>query len=230
MKILLIDYGVSAERTTYDSLLGAGYTVEGFSAGSDGLQALATNSFDLMVLDWSLAHVDGLSLLRKVRAHNCSLPVLILSARDEVAERVAALDHGADDYLVKPCHAEELCARLRVLIRRNAGRASPTIEYGPVVLDPAAHSVTCHGQPIALAAREFAVLQLLLENEGRVLSREQIEERLYGWQETIESNTTEVHIHHLRKKLGKDLILTVRGVGYKVPKRRAPSSGWSSPF
>lgn len=196
----------------------SGLTVDWLMDGGGALQALMSESFDLMVLDLGLPKMDGLTLLKKLREEGDKLPVLILSARDTVSDRITGLDHGADDYLVKPFDLEELQARVRALLRRKADRAAPQIKYGSLVLDPASRTVTFKGTPVALPAKEFVLLQLLLDNPGRVLSREQIEERLYGWRDTVESNTTEVHIHYLRKKFGKELIVTVRGAGYMVPK------------
>ena len=144
--------------------------------------------------------------------------MLILTARDTVDERVEGLDAGADDYMTKPFDLDELSARVRALLRRRSGRAAPMLIHGDIILDPAAHSVTSKGEPVSLSHREFSLLQLLLERAGRVLSRQHFEESLYGWDEEIESNTIEVHIHHLRKKLGPDLIRTVRGVGYTIDK------------
>jgi two-component system response regulator QseB len=143
--------------------------------------------------------------------------VLILTARDTVPDKVIGLDTGADDYLVKPFDLYELTARLRAILRRHSGRATSPLEYGNLLLDPAAHVLTQNGQPVALSQREFVVLQTLLENVGKALSRTRLEESLYGWDDLVESNAVEVHIHHLRRKLGKDLIRTVRGVGYLLP-------------
>jgi DNA-binding response OmpR family regulator len=180
--------------------------------------ALKVEHYDLMVLDIGLPGRSGLQVLQHLRDSGGQLPVLILTARDTIQDRVLGLDSGADDYLVKPFDLDELSARLRALYRRHAGRASPTLQHGDIELDPAAHHVTRAGQPVAISPREFVLLQALLENAGRVLSRAQLEETLYGWGEEVESNTVEVHIHHLRKKLGQPLIRTVRGVGYMVEK------------
>jgi DNA-binding response OmpR family regulator len=146
------------------------------------------------------------------------VPVLILTARDAVADRIAGLDAGADDYLVKPCDLGELAARLRALIRRSAGRAAPAIEIGPLAVDPVAHAVTYRGQPVELSGKEFALLHELAREAGRVLSKEQLVQRLYPWDEEIESNAVEVHIHHLRRKLAPEVIVTLRGVGYFLPR------------
>ena len=148
------------------------------------------------------------------------MPVLILTARDTVADRVAGLDSGADDYMIKPFDLDELLARIRALLRRRAGRSAPVITYGEIVLDPASYTVTKAGTPVEISQREFALLQEMLENQGRVLSRASLEEKLYSWNEEVESNAIEVHIHHLRRKLGSQLIRTVRGVGYVIDKPR----------
>ena len=154
-----------------------------------------------------------------MRLRGNRIPVLVLTARDTVADRVKGLDSGADDYLVKPFDLDELAARIRALLRRQSGRAAPTIEFGELRLSPATHEVTFQGKPLPLSAREFALLEVFLDRPGAVLSREQLEEKLYGWGEEVESNTVEVYIHALRRKLGQEFIKNVRGVGYMVPKR-----------
>lgn len=203
----------------------AGLKREGFAldwvhdAGA-AAQVLGTEPFDLLLLDLGLPGTNGLTLLKSLRARGTALPVLIITARDAVSDRVAGLDAGADDYLIKPFDLDELAARIRALLRRKAGRSSAGVAHLGVVLDPASHRVTQDGVEVALSPREFALLQLLLERPGTILSRSQIEERLYGWGEEVESNAVEVHIHGLRRKLGAQFILTVRGVGYRV--RPAP--------
>jgi two-component system response regulator QseB len=172
-----------------------------------------------VLLDLGLPRRNGLDLLRDARRRGLDVPVLVLTAQDAVEDRVAGLDAGADDYLVKPFDLDELAARMRAVQRRRAGRASAVIEHGRLRLDPAAHEVRLDGQPVALSAREFALLAALLEHPGRPLSRARLEERLYGWTEQVESNAVEVHVHALRKKLGPDVIRTLRGVGYVVPER-----------
>jgi len=218
MRILLVEDDPTLGNGIRGGLERTGLTVDWLMDGGSAAQALLTETFDLVVLDLGLPKMDGLSLLKKIRDEGNKVPVLILSARDTVLDRVAGLDHGADDYLIKPFDLEELYARVRALLRRKADRAAPAIKYGDLVLDPAARTVLFKGSLAAIPAKEFVLLQLLLENTGRVLSREQIEDRLYGWRQTVESNTTEVHIHYLRKKFGKELIVTVRGAGYMVPK------------
>jgi len=193
-----------------------GYTVDWVKDGQSAENALLDNEFDLVVLDIGLPTKTGLEVLKQIRSSGRHMPVLILTAKDSVQDRVTGLDSGADDYLVKPFDLEELCARLRVLQRRKAGRAAPMIEHGDVSLDPAAHKVYLKGEPVALSMREFALLQHLLENVGRVIPRARLEEKLYGWDAEVESNSLEVFVHHLRKKLGTELIRTVRGVGYMI--------------
>ena len=178
--------------------------------------ALETTSYALVLLDLGLPKKDGLAVLHGWRRRDLTVPVLILTARDAVPDRVKGLDSGADDYLVKPFDLSELLARIRALLRRQAGRVRELVEIGGVRLDPAAHTVEYQGQPVALSAREFALLHALLEQPGVVLSREQLEEQLYGWGEEVESNTIEVHIHNLRRKLSPGVIRTVRGVGYRL--------------
>jgi DNA-binding response OmpR family regulator len=193
-----------------------GYTVDWVKDGQSAENALLDNEFDLVVLDLGLPKKAGLDVLKQIRSSGKHLPVLILTARDSVQDRVTGLDSGADDYLVKPFDLEELCARLRVLQRRTGGRSAPLIVHGTISLDPAAHKVLLDGEPINLSMREFVLLQHLMENIGRVIPRARLEEKLYGWDAEVESNSLEVFIHHLRKKLGTDFIRTVRGVGYMI--------------
>jgi len=193
-----------------------GFTVDWVHEARAAEAVLGSEPFELLLLDLGLPGTDGLTLLRRQRERGLSIPVLILTARDAVADRVAGLDAGADDYLIKPFDLDELAARVRALLRRRTGRPAPGIEHLGVTLDPAAHRVTRAGADVPLSPREFALLQLLMERPGTILSRTQLEERLYGWGEEVESNAVEVHVHGLRKKLGGDFILTVRGVGYRV--------------
>jgi two-component system response regulator QseB len=193
-----------------------GFTVDWVHEARAAEAVLGSEPFELLLLDLGLPGSDGLTLLRRQRERGLSIPVLILTARDAVADRVAGLDAGADDYLIKPFDLDELAARIRALLRRRAGRPAPGMEHLGVTLDPAAHRVTRDGADVALSPREFALLQLLMERPGTILSRAQLEERLYGWGEEVESNAVEVHVHGLRKKLGADFIRTVRGVGYRV--------------
>lgn len=212
-----------------DPLLGdalqAGLTQRGFDADwvKDGVAAelaLRAESFVAVVLDLGLPRLDGVELLRRERARGSKLPVLVLTARDAIEDRVRGFDTGADDYVIKPVDLDELAARLRALVRRSRGEAAPVLEMGALRLDPAARTVTFRGTRVELKAKEFNLLHELALNAGRVLSRQQIEERLYAWGEEVESNAVEVHIHHLRRKLAPGLIRTVRGVGYMLPRER----------
>ena len=192
----------------------------------DGVAAEAAmrgESFAAVVLDLGLPRLDGLQVLSRERARGSRTPVLVLTARDAVEDRVKGFDTGADDYVVKPVDLDELAARLRALVRRSQGAPAPVLEVGELRLDPAARSVAFRGSPVELQAKEFNLLQEFMLNAGRVLSREQLEGRLYAWGDEIESNVVEVHVHHLRRKLAPALIRTVRGVGYVLP--REPGRG-----
>jgi DNA-binding response OmpR family regulator len=195
-----------------------GHTVDWVMDGMAAEQALSTENLDALILDLGLPRQDGLHVLEKLRKQGKDLPVLVLTARDTVENRIEGLDLGADDYVVKPFDLLEVNARLRAITRRREGRVATVITYDDLVLDPAAHSLTKAGEEIMLGASEFAILESLLTQQGRILSRQVLEEALYGWDEGVESNAIEVYIHHLRKKLGKDLIKTVRGVGYTIKK------------
>ncbi|MES9988496.1 MAG: response regulator [Candidatus Thiodiazotropha endolucinida] len=195
-----------------------GHTVDWVMDGMAAEQALSTENLDVLILDLGLPRQDGLHVLQKLRKQGKDLPVLVLTARDAVEQRIEGLDSGADDYVVKPFDLLEVNARLRAITRRREGRSASVITYGDLVLDPAARSLTKAGEEIMLGANEFAVLESLLTHQGRILSRQVLEETLYGWDEGVESNAVEVYVHHLRKKLGKDLIRTVRGVGYTIQK------------
>lgn len=197
-------------------LLRAGFTVDWVQDGHAAELALANGVYDLAILDLGLPNKDGMTLLFALRRAGNALPVLIASARDTVQDRVAGLESGADDYLLKPFDLSELVARVRALLRRHAGTGSPLLQCGPLVMDPARRVVTCRGQPVELSAREFAVLEALMHRPGVVLSREKLEEAVYGWGEEIGSNAIEVHLHHLRRKLGADTIRNVRGAGYRI--------------
>ncbi len=217
MRILLIEDDPLLGEGLQASLQLEGYAVDWLQDGETAWAALRTDTFDLLVLDLGLPGLPGLELLQRLRRQENDVPVLILTARDAPADRVAGLDQGADDYLVKPFDIDELAARLRALLRRRGGRRSPVLSHGPVELDPARHEVRLRGKPVALPRREFSLLHLLLEHAGQVVSRSRLQEALYGWEDDVESNTLEVYIHHLRRRLGRDLIQTVRGVGYMVP-------------
>jgi two-component system response regulator QseB len=195
-----------------------GRSVDWVRDGRAAELALQNEAYDGVLLDLGLPRMDGLEVLRAQRRKGNDIPVLVITARDAIEDRVEGLDVGADDYLVKPFNMEELAARIRALMRRRAGRASPVIALGDLRLNPATREVTFAGKPLALSARELALLSALVDRPGAVLSRSQLEEKLYGWGEEVESNTVEVYIHMLRKKLGADFIRTVRGVGYMVSK------------
>jgi DNA-binding response OmpR family regulator len=220
MRVLLVEDDKLLGSAIQAGLAQAGYEVDWVGDGIAADQALAMEGHELLVLDLGLPRKDGLSVLRDLRLRGSDLPVLILTARDTIEDRVRGLDLGADDYLVKPFDLDELNARLRAIGRRRAGRASPLIRHGALTFDPAAHSVVVDGEPVSLHPKEIAILEALLEGRGRALTRERLEQLLYGWGEGVESNTVEVHVHHLRKKLGKELIRTIRGVGYMIPRER----------
>ena len=194
-----------------------GYAVDWIQRGDNAMEILRTDEFDVVVLDIGLPGCTGLEVLKNTRAGNVETPVLILTARDTTADKVAGLDLGADDYLVKPFNMMELSARIRAAIRRSNGRATPLLSHGNLSLDPAALTVTMGGRPITLTNREFAILHWLMENQNRVATRQKLSETVYGFDcDVIESNTAEVHISHLRQKIGEDVIKTVRGIGYMI--------------
>jgi two-component system OmpR family response regulator/two-component system response regulator QseB len=210
-----------------DSLLGdglqvglrqAGFDVDWTQDGVAARLALETAPYAAVVLDLGLPRLDGLGLLRRLRMSGNKLPVLILTARDMLDDRVNGLDSGADDYVVKPIDLQELAARLRALVRRSKGEAAGTLRVGDVELEPAARTVSFRGSNVELQPREYVLLHEFMLNAGRVLSREQLQDRLYAWGEEIGSNAVEVHVHHLRRKLAPDVIRTVRGVGYLMPR------------
>lgn len=229
MRLLLVEDDPLLGDGIQIGLTQIGYTVDWLRDGLAARQALEQERFDLAVLDLGLPGMDGISLLRWLRGRGDATPVLILTARDRVEDRVSGLDTGADDYLVKPFSLDELAARLRAIQRRHGGRASPTIRYRDIELDPASKQVTQNGVPVELTFREFTILEALLATTGKVLSRERIESLLYGWEEGVESNTIEVHVHHLRRKLGKELIRTMRGVGYLIPVEAAQDAHSAQP-
>jgi two-component system, OmpR family, response regulator QseB len=218
MRLLLIEddrmLGASVQR----GLRLEGHAVDWVQDGKAAETALGTEPYDLALLDLGLPGRSGLEVLRDLRRQGKRLPVLIITARDAVADRVTGLDAGADDYLMKPFDLDELAARVRALLRRSSGRAAPVLELGSLRLDPAGHEVTLGGIPVELSAREFALLLALLEHPGRPISRARLEERIYGWGEEVESNAVEVHVHSLRRKLGTHWIKTLRGVGYVIPR------------
>jgi len=216
MRLLLVEDDPMIGESVNRGLRQEGHTVDWVRDGAAAELAIANGVYELILLDLGLPRKSGLDLLALLRRQGLAVPVLVITARDSVADRVRGLDAGADDYLVKPFDLDELSARIRALMRRHSGRASPLIEHGELVVDPATHAVTLKGVPVNLSGREFSLLQALLERPGVPLSRAQLEERIYGWGEEVESNTVEVYIHSLRRKLGTDLIRNVHGVGYLV--------------
>jgi two-component system OmpR family response regulator/two-component system response regulator QseB len=218
MRVLLVEDDALLGDGLRAGLRQAGFAVDWVRDGPDALHALDAEPFAAVVLDLGLPAMGGLAVLRRLRARGGKIPVLILTARDAVEDRVTGLDAGADDYVVKPVDLAELAARLRALIRRASGEAGPALRRGSLELDPAEHRVVFRGRVIELSAREFALLHELMLNAGLVLSREQLEERLYPWGREVESNAVEVHVHHLRRKLAPGLIRTIRGVGYVMPR------------
>ncbi|MCL4184037.1 MAG: response regulator transcription factor [Burkholderiaceae bacterium] len=218
MRVLLVEDDRMIGQAVQTALRQDGYAVDWVRDAEAADTALATSGFDLVLLDLGLPGRDGVSLLRAMRERRDATPVLIVTARDDVQDRVSGLDAGADDYLVKPFDLEELGARMRALLRRSAGRGEAIFELHGVRIDPATREVTRDGEPVTLSPREFAVLEALVLRPGAVLSRAQLEDRLYGWGESVESNAVEVYIHGLRRKLGHDFIQNVRGVGYFVPR------------
>ncbi len=221
MRILLIEDDELLGDGIRAGLAQEGHAVDWAVDGEEALAALSSSAHHAVILDLGLPKVDGLEVLERMRHAGKRIPVLILTARDTAPDRVQGLDRGADDYLVKPFDMGELLARLRAITRRREGRAVPLLRHGSIVLDPAAHTVTRDGERVEVSPREFAILHELLGRAGQVVSREALEETLYGWEDEVASNAIEVHVHHLRRKLGADLIRTVRGAGYTIDE--APS-------
>jgi two-component system OmpR family response regulator/two-component system response regulator QseB len=222
MRILVVEDDVLLGDAIQAGLKQSGYAVDWMKDGVSAEQALATEPYVAVVLDLGLPRLSGLEVLRRLRSRNVPTPVLILTAMDTVDDRIKGLDAGADDYLVKPFDMDELAARLRALIRRASGNTEPLLEVAGVKLDPAAHRVLYREKPVELSAKEFALLHALMLNAGKVLSRAKLEEQLYAWGDEIESNAVEVHIHHLRRKISPELIETIRGVGYLMPRNMVP--------
>jgi two-component system response regulator QseB len=220
MRLLLVEDDRMLGAGLQAGLRQKGWAADWVKDGVEAEAALRSEPYDVVLLDLGLPRKSGLEVLAELRRRGSAVPVLILTAQDAVPDRVAGLDAGADDYLAKPFDLDEVAARVRALHRRSGGRADPRLEVGALSMDPAAREVTLDGAPVALSGREFALLQALLERPGRPLSRAQLEERLYGWGEEVESNAVEVHVHSLRKKLGARWIKTLRGVGYMVPGRQ----------
>ncbi|MDB5881995.1 MAG: two component transcriptional regulator, winged helix family [Ramlibacter sp.] len=219
MRVLLVEDDAMIGEAVLDVLRAEHYAVDWVRDGAMADTALRSQTYDLVLLDLGLPKRDGLEVLRSLRARHVTVPVLVATARDAVGDRVAGLDAGADDYVVKPYDTDELLARVRALLRRSAGRGEPVFSHKGVALNPATREATVDGRPVALSAREWAVLEPMLARPGVVFSRAQLEEKLYGWKEDINSNAVEVYVHGLRKKLGSDLIQTVRGLGYVVPRQ-----------
>jgi two-component system response regulator QseB len=220
MRVLLAEDDSNLADAIYLGLKHYGHTVDHVDSGMGVVNAVCNlqESFDAIILDLGLPDLDGMEALRRIRAKSITTPVIILTARDTLTDRVNGLDAGSDDYMTKPFELEELAARLRAVQRRNREQSSVLVEHDDIVLDPASHTVKKSGHEVAISRREFALLQKLLENSGRVISREQLNQTLYGWGENIDSNAIEVHVHNLRKHLGAKLIRTIRGVGYMVDK------------
>lgn len=215
MRILLVEDDPLLGEGVRTALHRAAYTVDWLRDGASAVAALRdAGDIDLVVLDLGLPRLDGIEVIRAVRRAGSQVPILVLSARERASDRTLGLDVGADDYLAKPFDTNEFLARVRALLRRSAGHASPLIERGGLVLDPASLEVRWNGRPLDLPRREFALLRLLMESPGRIVSRESVQQRLYGWDEDVASNAVDVHVHHLRRKLVPGLIKTVRGVGY----------------
>jgi len=218
MRVLLVEDDALVGDGVRAGLKQAGFAVDWVQDGQAAKIALETEEYALVVLDLGLPKLSGMDLLKWLRTQVSTIPVLILTARDTLVDRVGGLNAGADDYLIKPFDLDELIARLNALLRRSAGKVTLTLQHGDIELTPSTHQVSKSGQTVELSAREFTLLHELLLHVGRVQSREQLEQHLYGWGEEVESNSVEVHIHHLRKKLGTELIRTLRGVGYVIDK------------
>lgn len=216
MRILLIEDDPQIGDGLHHGLSKHGFTVDWFQNGKHGKDALSLAPYDAVVLDLGLPQIDGMSILADWRQHQLDTPVLILTARDALPDRLAGLNSGADDYLCKPFALDEVVARLLALVRRSKGRAIAHLNYGNLSLDTTAKTVTLHGNPLMLTQREYLLLELMLSQPKHILSRAQMEDKLYGWDQEVESNAIEVHIHNLRKKIGKNFIITKRGLGYQI--------------
>jgi two-component system, OmpR family, response regulator len=216
MRLLLVEDDEQLARALQQALRQQGFAVDHLTAGRQALLAIETNSADLAILDLGLPDMDGIEVLKRARQQKQRMPILVLTARDSTTDKITGLDLGADDYLVKPFEMDELLARIRVITRRLGTAAQATICIGDVCVDTRAHQVTLDGHVITLSRREYMLLRVLMENAGRIQSREQLEGKLYEWGDEVASNAVEVHIHHLRKKLPENFIKTIRGVGYTV--------------
>jgi DNA-binding response OmpR family regulator len=216
MRVLVVEDDPMIGRAVTTGLHESGYAVDWVRDAAAAETSLAMGTYDIALLDLGLPGKDGLEVLKGLRRQGAAVPVVVITARDAVADRIAGLDCGADDYLVKPFDLDELLARMRAVVRRHSGRGSPELHYGALVLDPVRRRVSLHGAPVELSAREFAVLEALMKEPGTVVSRERLEDAVYGWGEEVGSNSIEVYLHHLRRKLRPELIRNVRGVGYRV--------------
>lgn len=219
MRILLLEDDKMIAEALSDMLHAAGFAVDCVADGNAAENALQPEIYDIALLDIGVPGQDGLSVLRHLRAKNCDLPVILITARDTVEERINGLDSGADDYVIKPFAPSELLARIRALLRRRSGHATPILSNGTITLNPATREVSANGQVTRLSAREYALMYSLLLQPGTILSRQELEEKLYGWNEEVESNAVEVVIHGIRKKLGSNVIKNVRGLGWLVDRR-----------
>lgn len=222
MRVLVVEDDAAIAEGLTAMLRAQGYAVDACATLARAEATLRAEMPDLVLLDLGMPDGDGRDWLRRLRQQGHAVPVIIMTARDALDERVGGLDDGADDYLVKPCSPDELLARMRVALRRSEGRASPLLQHGTLTVDPAAHAVWLEGRPVTLRAKEFALLLVLLRHAGQVLTRQRLESALYGFDDELDSNALEVHVHHLRKKLGDALVKTVRGVGYFVPRPDGP--------
>jgi two-component system, OmpR family, response regulator QseB len=216
MRLLLVEDDEMIAETVLDSMRREGHAVDWARDGREAELSLDNDVYDLVLLDLGLPKKDGIEVLNGYRRKGGEATVLILTARDSVNDRIVGLDAGADDYLIKPFDLNELAARARALLRRRTGQKQPVYAHGDLTLDPAAHEVTKHGEPVALVPREFALLHVLIEQPARVFTKAELEERMYGWGEEVGSNAIEVHVHSLRRKIGTEQIVTVRGVGYRL--------------
>lgn len=216
MRLLLVEDDPMIAESVLDALTGLRHAVDWAQDGRAAELALANGVYDLVLLDLGLPKLDGLSVLQQYRASGGSAAVIVVTARNAVTDRISGLDAGADDYLTKPYDLDELAARVRALLRRRVGQSQPVYVHGAIALDEVSREVTLHGSAIPLVAREFSLLRALIEDPRKVFSKTELEEKLYGWNQEVESNTIEVHIHNLRKKLGAKQIVTIRGIGYRL--------------